>query len=193
VEDPSLYFGLTLRLARDDGGVVYLNGTEVFRSNMPTGTITYTTQASSTGSASTFVQTTVNPSLLLPGENVLAVEIHQASPSSSDISFDLELIGGTSPTVSITATDAIASEPGTNTGTFTVSRTGSTSASLTVTYTAGGTATSGSDYTALAGSVTIPAGAASATLTVTLLDNTVAESAETVIVMLTTSDSLIFD
>ena len=33
---------------RDDGAVVYLNGTEVFRSNMPTGTITYTTLASTT-------------------------------------------------------------------------------------------------------------------------------------------------
>ncbi|MGH9658630.1 MAG: hypothetical protein ACRD96_08800, partial [Bryobacteraceae bacterium] len=35
VGDPGLYQSLTLNLLRDDGAVVYLNGTEVFRSNMP--------------------------------------------------------------------------------------------------------------------------------------------------------------
>ena len=45
--------GLTLRLLRDDGAVVYLNGTEVVRSNMPTGTIAYTTRASSAAEPAT--------------------------------------------------------------------------------------------------------------------------------------------
>src|SRR4051794_17512669 len=35
--DPTGVTNLTVRLLRDDGGVVYLNGIEVFRSNMPTG------------------------------------------------------------------------------------------------------------------------------------------------------------
>src|SRR5262249_27397417 len=39
---------LSLNLIRDDGAVVYLNGTEVFRDNMPSGTISYTTLASTT-------------------------------------------------------------------------------------------------------------------------------------------------
>src|SRR5439155_10144179 len=38
---------LTLNLLRDDGAVVYLNGVEVRRDNMPAGTITYTNYASS--------------------------------------------------------------------------------------------------------------------------------------------------
>lgn len=35
----------------------------------------------------------VNPALLVEGGNVLAVEMHQANLTSSDLSFDLELIG----------------------------------------------------------------------------------------------------
>ena len=47
VANPAAVGTLTLRLLRDDGAVVYLNGVEVFRSNMPSGTISYTTLASS--------------------------------------------------------------------------------------------------------------------------------------------------
>ncbi|MFH0793802.1 MAG: metallophosphoesterase, partial [bacterium] len=35
VQDPAQYAGLRFQIIRDDGAVVYLNGTEVFRSNMP--------------------------------------------------------------------------------------------------------------------------------------------------------------
>ena len=84
--------------------------------------------------------------------------------------------------VTIVATDANASEPGTNTGTFTVSRTGSTSDSLTVNYTLAGTATNGSDYTSLSGSVTILSGSSTATITLTPIDDVLVESNETVIV-----------
>ena len=42
---------------------------------------------------STFVQTTISPSLLVTGTNVLAVELHQSGGTSTDISFDLQLIG----------------------------------------------------------------------------------------------------
>lgn len=44
---PQSYSQLTLQLRRDDGAVVYLNGKEVTRSNMPNGTIAHTTFASS--------------------------------------------------------------------------------------------------------------------------------------------------
>ncbi len=97
VSDPSVAVdGLTVNLLRDDGAVVYLNGTEVLRSNMPTGTIGYQTLASSaiTGSGeSAWYSIPINPALLVAGTNVLAVEIHQVDPTSSDISFDLSLIG----------------------------------------------------------------------------------------------------
>jgi subtilisin family serine protease len=86
------------------------------------------------------------------------------------------------PVVSIVATDPTATEQGTTTGSFTVSRTGSTAAALTVNYSVSGTATAGSDYQALAGSVVIPSGQSSATITVTPIDDAVAgEPDETVI------------
>ncbi len=85
---------LELGLIRDDGAVIYLNGNELRRDNLPGGTISYTTPASSAiggTSEGIFYVTAVDPALLLEGENVIAVEIHQANITSSDISFDLEL------------------------------------------------------------------------------------------------------
>lgn len=87
---------LSLRLLRDDGAVVYLNGTEVVRDNMPAGSITYTTpavQAIGLPVENSYFNFTVSASHLISGTNVLAVEIHQANPTSSDISFDLQLSG----------------------------------------------------------------------------------------------------
>ena len=96
VTNAAAFNALTLRLMRDDGAVVYINGVEVWRTNMPTGTIGFSTPASvAIGGAdeSTFVQTTLSPSLLVNGTNVLAVELHQSGGTSTDISFDLQLIG----------------------------------------------------------------------------------------------------
>jgi len=91
--DPD-YTAVQLRLIRDDGAVVYLNGQEVVRSGMPGGEIGFDTRASATAGGateSTFFEFDIDPALILPGENVIAVEIHQVSPTSSDTSFDLEL------------------------------------------------------------------------------------------------------
>jgi len=97
VHDPSRIIDLTVRLLRDDGAVVYLNGQELFRDNMPeTGTIDYLT-TSSAGAGSTpsgeasFADHPIDPALLDDGLNLLAVEVHQVSATSSDVSFDLEL------------------------------------------------------------------------------------------------------
>ena len=86
--------GFNLRLLRDDGAVVYVNGTEVKRSNMPGGTITNTTEASSNvilTAESVFEEVALNPAFFSPGTNLVAVEVHQSSPTSADLSFDLEL------------------------------------------------------------------------------------------------------
>ena len=102
VVDPSAYASLTLRLLRDDGSIVYLNGTEIFRNNMPTGTVTSTTWASVALGGSdetTFVPGNGAASLLVVGSNVLAVEIHQANGTSTDVSFDIELSGSTTAAV----------------------------------------------------------------------------------------------
>jgi acetyl esterase/lipase len=90
------------------------------------------------------------------------------------------------PSVSAQATDASATEGG-DTGAFTIARTGDTTAALTVGFTVSGTATSGSDFTSLGNSVTIPAGQASTVLSVTTLQDTILESTETVVLTLASS------
>src|SRR5262249_16153103 len=68
---------------------------------------------------------------------------------------------------------------------FQVVRTGGSLAlPVTVNYTVTGTATSGTDYTALTGSITIPAGQTSATITIAGLADTLVEGTETVTVEL---------
>ena len=91
VEDPGAVTNLSVRLLRDDGGIVYLNGVEVFRSNITNAPVTYATLAFSAADETSFFSTSVNPALLQPGTNVIAVEIHQSSANSSDLSFDLAL------------------------------------------------------------------------------------------------------
>ena len=83
----------TLRLLRDDGAIVYLNGVEVLRSNMPDGSVTHSDFAAATvANESDLVVAQIDPSLLIEDDdNILAVEVHQANANSSDVSFDLEL------------------------------------------------------------------------------------------------------
>ena len=85
---------LLLRLLRDDGAAVYLNGTEVVRSNLEplAGPAVFATTAVSGPAESFFYEFTLPASLLEEGSNILAVEVHQATAGSSDLSFDLELI-----------------------------------------------------------------------------------------------------
>jgi hypothetical protein len=88
--------GLTMSLRRDDGAVVYLNNREVYRSNLPAGTISSTTLATSAvggGDETTYFDAEIDPSILVNGSNILAVEIHQSSGNSSDAGFDLKLVG----------------------------------------------------------------------------------------------------
>lgn len=95
--DLSAYTSFTARVKRDDGVVVYLNGKEVYRDNMPTGDITYQTLALA-GAADDGKEAkafAIPASSFQTGTNVLAVEVHQSKASSSDLAFDLELIGNT--------------------------------------------------------------------------------------------------
>ena len=94
ITDPANVSELNLSLMRDDGAVVYLNGTEILRSNMPSGTITYSTTATtavSNADESTYFEFTFDNTYLVTGNNVIAVEIHQSGSTSSDVSFDLSL------------------------------------------------------------------------------------------------------
>lgn len=83
---------LWIELLRDDSAVVYLNGIEVLRDNLPAGTIDPSVVASMTGDENDIDWFQIDQSALLPGQlNVLSVEIHNASLTSSDVSFDLAL------------------------------------------------------------------------------------------------------
>lgn len=99
----SNYTGFKMDYYRDDGLVIYVNGTEVKRDNIGSGTITYTTTASDASDDGMGLQTTtIAASYFVEGANTIAVELHQTSKSSSDIAFDLSLTGqgnGTSATI----------------------------------------------------------------------------------------------
>jgi len=94
VEDASEFGTLEFAVRRDDGAVVYVNGIEVFRHNMPAGDVTYNTfSQGNAGSETTYYTGTVDASVLASGINVIAVEVHQDDDGSSDLHFDLELYG----------------------------------------------------------------------------------------------------
>ncbi|WP_205880830.1 lamin tail domain-containing protein [Limisphaera ngatamarikiensis] len=86
--------GVQLRLNTlvDDGAVVYLNGQELFRIGMPEGTPSYATPANRVvGDAVVEGPFILPASALVQGTNVLAVEVHQNSPSSSDVVWAMQL------------------------------------------------------------------------------------------------------
>jgi predicted RNA-binding Zn ribbon-like protein len=96
VADLNAFNTVQLNLLRDDGAVVYVNGVEAVRSNMPSGTIGYLTLASSAvngGNETTYFPFTVPKTALVAGTNTIAVEVHQNARNSSDLSFNLELRG----------------------------------------------------------------------------------------------------
>jgi len=94
LEDAADYSALNASLLVDDGAVIYLNGTEVQRVNMPAGAIEYSTRASNSigdEDEETFFDWALDPADLVNGENIIVVEVHQSSSTSSDLGFDLTL------------------------------------------------------------------------------------------------------
>jgi hypothetical protein len=80
----------------DDGFVAYLNGKEILRSNLPEGAIGFDTRAMKRfeGYEERLCHRMCIPaSELVSGCNVLAVEVHQVDPASSDLVLDLALRG----------------------------------------------------------------------------------------------------
>ena len=95
VTNPAAYVSMQFRYQRDDGCIVYVNSNEVFRSNMPGGTVYATHFASTTVSgapaALTLYTNTVSTTNFVAGTNVLAVEVHQSTATSSDIGWEIRL------------------------------------------------------------------------------------------------------
>jgi hypothetical protein len=191
-----------IRLVRDDGAVVYINGREVLRDNMPAGPIEPSTLASATTGAdgeNQFREFAIGPMALLEGTNVVAVEVHQANAASSDLSFDLELIADQfqipeRPIVSIRASWPETSEPLPNAlvvpGKFEVARAErDRSLPLRVHLAYEGSA-SAADYEPLPGAVVIPAGEASVSFNVLAKSDELVEGSETVVARIVQRNAL---
>jgi hypothetical protein len=101
VSDPGSVTALMCKVLRDDGMVVWLNGVQVAKDNLPEGDVVNQTLASSAiggTDETTYFDYRLDPSALKAGENTLAVEVHQNSGSSSDLSFDVSLQATVLPT-----------------------------------------------------------------------------------------------
>jgi hypothetical protein len=93
VADPTRLDSLILEIVRDDAAAIYLNGQQIYRDNnlaADAGNGTFATSSSDENATASFP---VASSVLVAGENILAVEVHQSAADSSDLSFDLSLIG----------------------------------------------------------------------------------------------------
>ncbi|MBN2137270.1 MAG: hypothetical protein JW720_05655 [Sedimentisphaerales bacterium] len=118
VEDVSEFASLKARLLRDDGAVVYLNGNPMpaVRDRISTEPFDYLTEADDPAvggdDEDTFFEHDVNLPLLVNGINLVAAEVHQVSPTSSDLGFDLEFVATRK---SSPADEGIALDPNANT------------------------------------------------------------------------------
>ena len=101
IANPAAFSMFSANIKRDDGVVVYLNGTEVFRSNLPAGVIAFNTLASISAAddGATAQPFSIPLNRFVAGNNVFAVEIHQNIATSSDISFDMELLATPLPVI----------------------------------------------------------------------------------------------
>lgn len=101
IENPFDCIAYKLGVLKDDGAIIYLNGREIMRINMPDGLITNKTTASNitgTQEAERYVHSKILTSDdFKVGYNIIAVSVHQANEYSSDIIFSLELTCENSP------------------------------------------------------------------------------------------------
>ena len=166
-------------------------------------TVTIGTSPQCTYAPTTLTFTTANWNLaqtvtVTPVDDAIVEGPHTCSPATISAAGGAYAgVTGTPPTTIITDNDTAtvsvanttnASEPATN-GTLTVTQTSVSATNTVVSYSIGGTATSGTDYTALSGTVTIPAGATTATISIPVLDDVTVEAGETVGITLTTITS----
>lgn len=95
IEDTAQFHRYTLNLLRDDGARVFVNGLAVIRDNLQRWWVGNSSLAETViqgSEESEWISYTINPALFRQGDNIIAVEVHQADASSSDMSFDLELV-----------------------------------------------------------------------------------------------------
>ncbi|HEX2750620.1 MAG TPA: hypothetical protein VHM91_21625, partial [Verrucomicrobiales bacterium] len=93
---------LKLRLLRDDGAAVYLNGVEIARDNLAVGALynegaIQPVEGENEGRFFEYTVPAAGLAALTIGANVLAIELHQNLNVSNDASFDCELIALAQP------------------------------------------------------------------------------------------------
>ena len=96
------FLGYEIRLRKDDGAVIYLNGREMYRINMPNNFITADSRALKFVDGEdedTFTSDFFDTTNFKPGKNIISVEVHQSNENSSDCIFSLELYGYKDPMV----------------------------------------------------------------------------------------------
>ena len=90
IVDKELIGKVVFKLLRDDAAAIYLNGKEVYRDKNLSKNARHTTLASSSIVNETdYAIFEVDGNNFSEGENIIAAEVHQASRSSSDLSFAL--------------------------------------------------------------------------------------------------------
>lgn len=149
------------------------------------------------GQTSVSVPVTVSPDQIIEGTETVILTVssgtstnfsYTASATNASATVNIADNDNTAANQELTVTKtADAAEPGTN-GAFSISLPSGFTASrdITVTYAIGaGTATPGTDYQAITGTKVIPAGQNSVSIPVNVIDNTIIEPAETVILNIT--------
>ena len=113
IADPSQYSSFDFVYGYDDGIVIYVNGVEVKRTNMPAGNIAYNTTASGSGynASATF---SIPSSYFTAGNNIIAAEVHQNIASSNDCYFNMSITGNAIATANSSSANLIL-PAGTNT------------------------------------------------------------------------------
>ena len=92
INDPLAVVSVRAEVLYDDGVVIYLNGTEIKRLHMPAGAITAATLAPGWETGNAYETYELGSTgLLVEGDNVIAVEVHQAQRTSSDLAFDMAI------------------------------------------------------------------------------------------------------
>lgn len=182
---------LAIRLQCDDGAVVYLNGRELTRVNMPAGELDHLTPAAGVANESAVHSMILPANLLRPGPNVVAAEVHQVNAASSDLSFDASLAALRPidpllpPLVGIKATrpETTESTPTSRPipAEFTLSLDRPSLFPLRLFLRYGGTATPDKDYPALPDIVTLEPGKVTHTIQVPGLGDDWVEGGETVV------------
>lgn len=159
-------------------------------------TVTFSAGVNYTIPFSTPVSVAITNDSLVEADETLDLQLANLVDTTGQVSLvapinhSLTILDNDAALVSIAAQVASGSEASTPTnGKFRVSLSQASSTATVIAYSVGGTATSGSDFTALSGTVTIPAGALFADFDVSVLNDTVVEGTETVVVTLSSITS----